>query len=329
VLVDVIIPAWNAAATIERSVRSALEQTVPTRVIVVDDASTDDTFAVARAIKDDERLVVLRQDRNLGPAAARNAAIARGDSPWIALLDADDHLAPDRIAAMLALADDADLIADDPLMRDDGAPDATAVRLLGPRHDGQVVGLAAFVSGNIPTAGAERRELGLIKPLMRRAFLTDHDLHYDTQLRLGEDYDLYARALAAGARLRLLPPLGYHYVRRSRSLSAQHSIGDLQRLRDVDTRLLDRPGLSRDVRAALKCHRESTDKRLQWRLLIEAVKQRRLVSAVATFGRSPAVSLYLIGQLWEQVLLRSGMRRPEPVQSDAAAQVASNDQAMA
>ena len=308
-LVDVIIPAWNSAATIGTAIRSALDQTVPTRVVVVDDASSDDTVAVARGLCADDRLVVLQHDSNMGPAAARNLAIASGDAPWIALLDADDHMEPTRLASLLALRQDANMIADDPMMVDEGASHSAGVRLLGPRYDGQVVTLEAFVSGNIPTPGAERCELGLIKPLMSRQFLRTHELRYDPTLRLGEDYDLYARALACGARLRVVPPQGYVYVKRGSSLSGQHSIGDLVRLRHVDTRLLARGDLSFPARAMLRRHRKSTDKRLQWRLLIEAVKYRRALAAALTFGRSPAVSGYLTGQLWEQALLRSGVKR--------------------
>ncbi len=86
--IAVIIAAYNAAATLERAVRSALAQPETAEVCVVDDASTDEMPAIAQRLASmDARVHVLRQPRNAGPAAARNAALAATDAPWIAILD--------------------------------------------------------------------------------------------------------------------------------------------------------------------------------------------------------------------------------------------------
>ncbi|HEX8430104.1 MAG TPA: glycosyltransferase family 2 protein, partial [Longimicrobium sp.] len=90
-LVSVIIPAFNAAATIRRTLASALAQTYPAiEVIVVDDASTDATAAlVVEVAAGDPRVRLIRAEHG-GQATARNRAIAESRGTWIAPLDADD-----------------------------------------------------------------------------------------------------------------------------------------------------------------------------------------------------------------------------------------------
>jgi hypothetical protein len=89
--VSVVVPAFNAAATIGRTLRSALAQTYPAiEVIVVDDGSTDGTAGiVAEAAAGDPRVRLIRAERG-GQAAARNRAIAESSGAFIAPLDADD-----------------------------------------------------------------------------------------------------------------------------------------------------------------------------------------------------------------------------------------------
>ncbi|WHP33033.1 glycosyltransferase [Trabulsiella odontotermitis] len=92
--ISVIIPAFNAAASLGDLVRTLLsEQAVNMEVIVVDDGSTDETWAVLSAITD-ERLITLRQE-NQGVYAARNAALAVHSGEWVVFLDADDQIAVD------------------------------------------------------------------------------------------------------------------------------------------------------------------------------------------------------------------------------------------
>jgi glycosyltransferase involved in cell wall biosynthesis len=97
-LVSVVIPAYNASATLDETLRSVRSQTHRAlEIILVDDGSTDDTGAIARrhaAI--DDRVRVLAQ-HNAGLAAARNEGWRRARSELIAFLDADDLWAPTKI----------------------------------------------------------------------------------------------------------------------------------------------------------------------------------------------------------------------------------------
>ncbi len=90
-LVSVVIPAYNAAATLDETLRSARAQTHRAlEIIVVNDGSTDQTRAIAQQhAAVDDRVQILDQD-NAGLAAARNSGWRRAQSDLIAFLDADD-----------------------------------------------------------------------------------------------------------------------------------------------------------------------------------------------------------------------------------------------
>lgn len=102
--VSVIIPAHNSAATIRDTIASVVAQTYDDWEIVVgDDASTDDTAAVAREA--DPRVTVVTGATNGGPAAGRNLAISAAGGELLAFLDSDDRWLPDYLERQVALYD--------------------------------------------------------------------------------------------------------------------------------------------------------------------------------------------------------------------------------
>lgn len=114
-MIEVVIPAHNAARFLRATLESCAAQTLPpAQVTVVDDRSTDGTAelaaACAEALAGRIAIRLLRNAGPQGPSAARNTAIRAGTAPLVALLDADDLLAPDhhaRLAALLGAAPDA------------------------------------------------------------------------------------------------------------------------------------------------------------------------------------------------------------------------------
>ena len=101
-LVSVVIPAYNAAATLERALRSALDQTYhPKEIIVVNDASRDTTGEIADSFAD-HTVHVIHADSNAGEASTRNRGIAAARGAYIAFLDADDEWLPGKLEAQVA-----------------------------------------------------------------------------------------------------------------------------------------------------------------------------------------------------------------------------------
>ena len=100
-LISVIVPCYNAAPFVAETIESVLRQTHPcVEVIVVDDASTDGSWEVVQSYRD--QITAFRLDENRGGSHARNrgAEIARGE--YLMFLDADDVLAPDTLAGLVA-----------------------------------------------------------------------------------------------------------------------------------------------------------------------------------------------------------------------------------
>ncbi len=221
----VIITAKDAAATIGRAVSSALLQPVVREVIVIDDASGDGTSSAAKAADDRTgRLRIIRFDENKGPAHGRNVAMDASSSPFLCILDADDFLDRSRLERLFEKGGaDWDLLADDIVFTSDYDGNGSHDRLL--REDYQLpltLDLETFAAGNIPKADRYRRELGFLKPLIRRSFLQSNSIRYDERLRLGEDFLLYSWCLLKGARFRVVDACGYFALERPMSLSGTH-----------------------------------------------------------------------------------------------------------
>ncbi len=106
--VSVVIPAYNAASLIDVAIGSVAAQTLrDLEVIVVDDASTDGTASHAEALLKHHGLrhIVVRQETNAGPSAARNRGVALASGEYVAFLDADDEWLPEKLALQSALMD--------------------------------------------------------------------------------------------------------------------------------------------------------------------------------------------------------------------------------
>ena len=96
-----VIPLYNKRPHIERALRSVFAQTEPAaEIFIVDDASTDGGLDEVMRHRDERLRILRRPEPGPGGYAARNMAILRAQSEWIAFLDADDAWAPDHLAIL-------------------------------------------------------------------------------------------------------------------------------------------------------------------------------------------------------------------------------------
>jgi glycosyltransferase involved in cell wall biosynthesis len=96
---DVLIPCYNYGRYLRDAVESVLAQEVDLRVLIIDDASQDDSAAVGRALADkDHRVTFLRHPENRGHIATYNEGIAWAEADFFALVSADDILLPGALA---------------------------------------------------------------------------------------------------------------------------------------------------------------------------------------------------------------------------------------
>lgn len=211
--VSVIICAYKAAHLAPLAIDSALAQLEAVEVLVIDDSSPDDSVATLTArYAGEPRVRILGRATNGGPSAARNDGldIARGD--WIAPLDADDAFSPGRLSYLLKAAKslDADFVADNQRMVLDPATDEGETAF-APAEGPILLNLDGLLDDRRFPAG--RLSLGYLKPMIKRSFLDENGLRYDTDLRMAEDFDLYARCFAAGAKAYYLSEPFYRYRR--------------------------------------------------------------------------------------------------------------------
>ncbi|MEN3746060.1 glycosyltransferase family A protein [Sphingomonas sp. HF-S3] len=179
---EVILPAFNAARTIEAALHSVLAQTLPPdRIIVADDGSTDDTASIARSFGD--RVTLVRQ-ANLGPAAATDLALAHSRATLIAGMDADDIWFPTKAERQLG-----QLGGDD-------------------RLDGVFCHAVNFNHGEEPSADGPSRPLWGRSAMMIRRSIVDRIgpvHHADTPRALGEMVRWLDSGRRLGARFSMMP----------------------------------------------------------------------------------------------------------------------------
>ncbi|WP_291202575.1 glycosyltransferase family 2 protein [Hyphomonas sp.] len=304
--VTLIIPCYNAADTIAGTIESAIAQTVPVRIIVVDDCSTDNSFEVVAALAEQHpQIKLFRQAVNGGPGKARNTGLRLAETVWVAGLDSDDFLEPERMERLLAhvAGREVDFLMDDIIRIWPGQRVDDGVRVWRDGPVGTVaMDLAAFVRENTLKHTGFRREIGYLKPLMRTAFLRKHGLEFREDMRLAEDYEFYARALVAGARLEVVDPCGYIALNREGSLSKAVPTKAMEKVVAADRALLATPGISTAARAALREHLTQSQIDLQWMRLIDSVRARSLPRAFGVLMTRPAVAAGVILRLVKHAL---------------------------
>jgi glycosyltransferase involved in cell wall biosynthesis len=113
--VTVVIPCYNHAKKLERSIGSVVAQTTPASIVVVDDGSPDEVESEIERLRakwPDADIKLITQE-NKGLSGARNAGFEAAQTEWVIPLDADDELMPKFVENTLAVSDNADVVYTD------------------------------------------------------------------------------------------------------------------------------------------------------------------------------------------------------------------------
>ena len=306
--ISVVIAAYRAAAFIEKAVASALVQRgVAVEVIVVDDASDDDTAEVlTRLCQKDPRIRLLSNPRNTGPAGARNLGLDHAAGDWIAVLDADDRFAPDRLACMVdkALKFDADIVIDD-FISVDAEGNELNTPLLSEIRGAGIIDLESWVSLNL--FKPSEISFGYAKPLVSRAFLDKKSLRYNEGLRNGEDFYFILNAIDRGAQVYFSEIAGYHYTRRDGSISRRAQDDHMKALLAADDSFVARPTVKNraELRRLMAWRRRNLTSLIATEQVMSHLKAKRLAAAAAQLLRQPGatgrVLHHLRQALWKRL----------------------------
>lgn len=194
-LISVILPAFNAEKTIESVLNSIVDQTlINWECIVVDDCSTDSTNEIVRRLTErDSRFILLRNANNLGLPGSLNRAIVVSHCNFIARVDADDPLHPERFSLQtnyLKKNADVDIVGSGARVTDNGKfmRNVTMPSILNGCDAANLTSPIIFHSS----------------AMIRRSFFEKWGL-YDPRYVRSEDRELWIRALSSGAKIANLP----------------------------------------------------------------------------------------------------------------------------
>jgi len=214
----VVMPAYNTATTIASSIESALAQTLDDfELVIVDDASTDDTLAVAERYASDTRVRMVTRPHS-GLAATRNAALEVARGRYVSLLDSDDLWMPQYLEVMCETLDDHDdagFAYTDAWVIDDRTRRIRRTTAMEPARPPLPPPEDPFVF----FTEMLRRNFVYIGVTIRRRALDDVG-PFNADLLSSEDYELWLRMLAHGYRgVRAPGTLGLYRLRKE-ALSA-------------------------------------------------------------------------------------------------------------
>ena len=238
---SVVMPAFDAAASIVRAIHSVVAQTHGDwELIVIDDGSSDATAQLVEAVHD-SRVRLLRQPPSGLPAVARNVGIREARGEYVAFLDADDVWYPkklERVGAHLTARPSTDVVCHDVVVVVAGVPR----RLRAYRSDGSDFYEQLAYRGNFLSTSAVT---------VRRAALLEAGLFPEARGEpMAEDYALWLRLAERGCAFAIVPEVLGEYHRHEANLS-----GDLERMYGTTLRGMDARFRALAARGRLDRHR--------------------------------------------------------------------------
>ncbi len=299
-LVSIIIPMFNAEATIERAISSCLEQSEPhVEVIVVDDASVDAGHRLVAGVSD-SRVRLVQLASNVGPSGARTRAIEESTGRWITVLDADDTYSPTRIERLLQVSREIDdplcVLVDRWLVVGEDQQPLDVPRNTAPRRGDLEL---------TPVAAIGDRVGG--KPFLSRQLLKKSGAQYPPGVRFGEDTAFLIQLLNyPGARLYRLDDSLYRYTHRSGSLT--RAADRLDHLGAAYRFLLEDCNLQPDIRAEVIRLEEGLEADRRFESATTALRDRDFGRLFNEMVRHPGLSVRALKSYGRHRRYRSAQR---------------------
>jgi len=194
--VSITIPTYNAASFIDRSIQSALNQTLEEiEIIVVNDASTDNTIEVLEKYNDNEKIQIVNLEENGGPSVSRNTGMKLAKGEFIGFIDGDDYIDPKYYENLYSYAKDKDVVV------------------------GIYVNSTNY-SNKYLHHRKHNQHGAVVDSIWRRSFLNKHNIKFDEKLRMGEDIAFREKCYKYKPRVYETGDDGiyYYYKRREGSL---------------------------------------------------------------------------------------------------------------
>ncbi|MCW3798763.1 glycosyltransferase family 2 protein [Sphingomonas sp. BN140010] len=310
-LVSIVLPAYNAEAHISSAVGSVLAQSIPDwELLVIDDGSTDATLKLAEwEAERDRRVQVHRMNRNSGVSAARNRAFEMARGRWIAILDSDDLMAPDRLERLVTLGEryGADMVSDN--IVEFTCPDSPLHKFFK-LHGDLTIDAEHYLRHTMFFHGS--LHYGLLKPLFRAEAVRRTAQRYDERLRLAEDDDFYLRLLLEGLTLRVCASPFYFYRQHRDASTQQITAKDVSALAEASDRLLA-DFTSHPLRALLIQRYRAFQRASNYLRLVESLRSKDIMGAISIAARWPS-SLPLLRTPIQTMLNRVLGRVEEPAE---------------
>ncbi len=300
--VSVIILAYNTEEYIAQAMESALQQTQKNiELIVIDDASTDNTLEIARSF-DDNRIKILANQKNLGQNYSTNLAINEARGNWVTRLDSDDWYAKDRLEKLLEIAynQNVDMIADDIYFIQDGKTLPWSTLLTQSKfrikHNLKIEPIF-FIENDLP--GTWGLPLGLTKPLIRRNFLMQHQIKNQENILIGGDFWLYLNCLVHGAKFLFVPKPNYFYRSRNGSLVTLSKVERLEAYCQATEFYLKQDFIKNNPQllAALQKRLTLLEKTRPYFQVVDSIKQANYLDACSRMINNPDFFHHLYTQL--------------------------------
>jgi succinoglycan biosynthesis protein ExoO len=300
----IVVPTFSAEATLERALRSVLNQTMrEIEIIVVDDASADGSWNLIQAMAlEDPRVRGIRNKDNCGKPVGMNRAIALARGRWLAILDADDWYHPERLSALIAIGErwQVDMVADNQYFFD-----AVANKIVGtawkPTKAEWALSFDGFLEGSTAYATFN---LGMLKPIIRTEFIHRATLGYDEKARQGQDFFHLLQFYLAGGRAVVSDKPYYHYTQPFGAVSRKWSHTARKRY-DFQTAYLNNQRHIAEAENKLTINQASqlTKRNEQLKSLEyyyqakQCLAERDLIGVLRRFAQEPAMFTYAVWRL--------------------------------